>query len=438
MKQTRGFSISSWHVYAILIFFFALVTPLTVSGQSSAPIRIDTGAELIIKLVTVEPGEEVYAWWGHTGVVVENRRTGTSRFYDYGLFSFRQENFYTNFAQGRLLYEVGVWPTQSYLEHYRNLNRTVHIQTLSIPVEKRAALAKALEVSALPENRIYLYDHYYDNCATRPRDIIDEYVDGALREATKHGSGITYREITRNYTQHVFFMDLLLMYLMSDVIDIEMSVWETMFLPDMLESGLGSVRIPAGEAGRLVPLVSHTEVFNKSQGRRIIPETAPPLLPKALFLGLGIGLFCLVGGILSLRFPRTGSISLGITIAIIGFASGLFGSLLFFLSLFTDHVVTYGNENIIFTNPLSFALLVSGILMARRSKRHIEITGIVTAVFASAVGVLALLKLVISTLDQQNWPDLALFGSIYALLFITCAILYVGKVRSIRLDTSQT
>ena len=173
--------------------------PRVAFAQSDDTSPARAGSELTIKLVTVEPGDAIYLWWGHAGIIVENRRTQSSRFYDFGLFSFRQERFYSNFTQGRLLFEVGVWRTEAYLEHYRNMNRSVRIQTLEIEPSRRVELARALERNASPENRVYLYDHYYDNCATRLRDYVDEYTDGAVQRATNYGAGITFREITRKY-----------------------------------------------------------------------------------------------------------------------------------------------------------------------------------------------------------------------------------------------
>ena len=51
------------------------------------------GEYLQIKLVTIDPGDELTMWWGHTGLIVEDQRFHTSLFYNYGIFSFEQENF---------------------------------------------------------------------------------------------------------------------------------------------------------------------------------------------------------------------------------------------------------------------------------------------------------------------------------------------------------
>ena len=76
------------------IIFFAVVTDLPAQP---------TADRLVIKLATIDPGAELTSWWGHTGLIVEDTLTGRSLFYNYGLFSFEQDNFVLNFIRGRLI-----------------------------------------------------------------------------------------------------------------------------------------------------------------------------------------------------------------------------------------------------------------------------------------------------------------------------------------------
>jgi len=238
-----------------------------------------TGSALNIKLVTIGPGVPLYAWWGHSGMIVEDRRTGISRFYDYGRFSFKQDHFYRNFAIGRLYFEIGSAPTDAYLEHYRSLDQTVRIQTLDLAPENALELAKLLDRDVAPGNNVYLYDHYYDNCATRLRDILDQFTDGALNLGAADDAGVEFRTETRRFTQHSFFFDFLLTYLMSDSIDAEMSEWETMFLPERLEQHVASLRIGDGRGGTR-PLVTETVLYYLSRDGRTIADLPTPFGPS--------------------------------------------------------------------------------------------------------------------------------------------------------------
>jgi hypothetical protein len=59
------------------------------------------------------PGDELYFWWGHIALIIEDSVTSRSRFYDYGIFSFQNDNFFSNFAFGRLLYSCGSSSTEN-------------------------------------------------------------------------------------------------------------------------------------------------------------------------------------------------------------------------------------------------------------------------------------------------------------------------------------
>lgn len=61
-----------------------------------------------------------------------------------------------------------------------------------------------LEENYRPENRIYRYNFFYDNCATRPRDLIEKSIDGTLQYAgdmTDTDSGISFRDLLHKYSK---------------------------------------------------------------------------------------------------------------------------------------------------------------------------------------------------------------------------------------------
>lgn len=58
--------------------------------------------------------------------------------------------------------------------------RSVWQQTLNLSKEEKAELIRLLQENYLPENRVYRYNFFYDNCATRPRDKIEESIDGKV------------------------------------------------------------------------------------------------------------------------------------------------------------------------------------------------------------------------------------------------------------------
>jgi hypothetical protein len=125
-----------------------------------------------ISLMTVGPGDPLYAWFGHSALIVK-QPAGTQIMYDWGIFDYDQENFYLNFARGRMYYYVvaseASWRIQEAIDEMRD----VKIVELNFPKEAKFALISFLQKNIKTEYSTYLYHFYYDNCATRIRDIID-------------------------------------------------------------------------------------------------------------------------------------------------------------------------------------------------------------------------------------------------------------------------
>jgi hypothetical protein len=364
----------------------------------------------VVKLVTVEPGTPLYSWWGHTALIVEDSLLGVSRFYNYGQFSIHKEHFVGNFIQGRLWFEVGASPTERELPAYRADNRTVRIQTLDLVPERRLAMAEFLEKNILPANRVYLYDHYQDNCATRVRDLLDRVVDGQLAAAGQAGGGGTLRWQTRRFTAGHPVMNWLLMYLMSGGIDRPIRRWEEMFLPTELERNVATLRY-LDPQGRERALVSAQETWFTAEGRPPVPARPPSDLPPALGLGLLLGL---ASAGLGWRRARGGA-ALGVAAralsgaweAALGLGIGLIGAILAYMSLFTDHTVTYGNRNLFLANPLHLAVPPLAVALAAGARR----AGRWLAWLWSLLSALALASLALQAfpaLRQDNWLAAAL------------------------------
>jgi hypothetical protein len=401
-------------IVAILAGLF-IVLVVAVPGVAQTPAPWALGAsraeDLVVRLVTIDPSNPIYTWWGHSALVVEDSRLGVSRFYNYGLFSFDQERFILNFAMGRLWFQVGASNTERELAFYRYLGRTIRIQTLDLMPRKRLEMAFFLENNILPQNRTYLYDHYSDNCATRVRDLIDVTVDGQLAEATAVPGRMTLRQHTRRYTAHNLLMDWLLMFLMSDVIDRPITKWEEMFLPSELERNVAALRY-RDETGRERSLVSESVLYFDAPRQRPVPELASPLWFRALILGLILGLPALLLGILirrakESRAKQTSWTLLGIYGAVVGLILGLIGSALFFMSVFTDHTVTYGNENLFLVNPITLVAVPLGLTAAfargNRSRRLLQLLWF----FLAAVSCGYLLLKIFPFFDQSNGAAVA-------------------------------
>jgi hypothetical protein len=126
-------------------------------------------------------------------------------------------------------------------------DRSIYRQRLPLTGKQAARLAQRLQTDALPENRSYVYNHFLENCSTRPRDHIDEVMDGALRRAKLPGIG-TYRAyaadgLSRWSAWLVPSSDLI----MGRWVDRLIGPWEAMFIPDVLREGVRAALLTPAE-----------------------------------------------------------------------------------------------------------------------------------------------------------------------------------------------
>jgi hypothetical protein len=367
------------------------------------------GSYLSIKVAVIGPGDDLYLWWGHIGLVIEDALSGQTRFFDWGVFSFENENFYANFALGRLLYSCAVSSGRESLARILLSNRDITLYTLNLPPETKTEILLFAENNILPENRDYWYHHFKDNCATRVRDIIDRASGGAFGKAFKDAPGrFTLRGHVRRYTWFSPFWDWFFSFLMGRNIDRPITVWEEMFLPSEIALRIAGFTYTA-PGGEERPLVSSVERLYRAEGRPGTLENPPDQWGGALLPGLGAALVLFVLKLAEFRFPsrrRFFSAVSALAQAALGLFFGAAGLILFFMTFFTNHDYTYHNANIIFVNPLLLAALPLGILAAcgggreKRAGPGKLLKLLWTCVFAGGIAAMALN--LVPGLYQQN------------------------------------
>nr|MBA3659158.1 DUF4105 domain-containing protein [Gemmatimonadales bacterium] len=221
-------------------------TPLTAQPAPLGPQPADTG--LTISLMTFGPGRQVWEQFGHNAIWVHDPADGTDAAYNYGLFDFHQQNFLLRFVRGQMWYWMDGFPAAAYARVYRRDNRSVWIQELDIPLERRVELRRFLEWNAQPEHRFYHYDYYRDNCSTRIRDALDRALDGRLRAATySTPSHTTFRFHTQRLTANDPLVYTGLLIALGPGVDRPISAWDEAFLPMELRDRIAALRVPGAD-----------------------------------------------------------------------------------------------------------------------------------------------------------------------------------------------
>jgi len=335
-----------------LIILFMLVCGNALFAQ---------GENLTVKVAVMGPGNELYFWWGHIALVIEDLNDNTSRFFDYGIFSFDNENFFYNFAFGRLIYSCGVSSTQRNINSYKNNNRDITVYTLDIPPDLRLKVKDFAETNVLPENRDYYYHHFRDNCSTRIRDILDIATNGQFSEQYGQAPGrFTLRQHVRRHTWFSPAADWFLNFLMGQVIDTPITVWDEMFLPSEVGMRIEDFRYIDSD-GQSRKLVSSIEVLNRAQGRHKVLDVPRKQWPRELVFSLVLSAIFGAFFFMQAKKMRAGRILAGLSMSLTGLFFGIAGLLLYFMAIFTNHDYTFQNANMLFCSPILLAGVPFGI-----------------------------------------------------------------------------
>ena len=369
------------------------------------------GEDLTISLVTFSPGDDLFSWWGHTALVVSDGALRQERLYNYGMFGFDNETLW-KFVRGRLEFWVGEDSAAGTFQLYRFLNRDVRVQELDLEPEERLRVAAALARNALPENRTYLYHHYDDNCATRPRDMIDLAVGGQLLAATAQPARMDLRHHTRRYSAVNAPMSLVLDYLQTHELDRPITQKEEAFLPDELERQVDALVVRRAD-GSARPLVKRKWVYFKSS-RAPVPESPPNSIPALLALSFGLGGLALLFAARGQSGARWARRALAALSMLVGLVFGAFGLFLSLVWAFTDHEVAHHNENLLLINAAHLGLLWLGFRLLRDKPGAWRDLAWAWASLAGLCAVALALK-VLPPFHQNNWNVIALVVPMTAL-----------------------
>jgi hypothetical protein len=386
-------------------------------------------ATLRVHLVTMAPGDAIWERFGHNALWIHDAETGRDLTYNYGLFSFEQPGFIRRFIMGRMLYGVGAEELDRMVPAYASRNRSVWAQELNLTAAQKLELKAFLEWNVQPGNNLYLYDYYRDNCSTRVRDALDRALGGALRTALDTvRTGETYRSHSLRFTYDDIPISTGLLLAMGPAVDRPLSAWDESFIPMQLSEHVRDVRV-RDDAGDLVPLVV-SELVLFTADRAASPAAPPRRLGGYLLVGLSVAIAIAALGRAAARGGAAGARAAFTTIAVVWTGLvGVFGTIIVFLWVVTDHVASYGNENVLQANPLGLALAVAiPVAMVRGGRARVVAFWI--AATAAALSLLGLLLEPLPAFAQSNLEILALLVPAHLAL---AAVLYPWRVASLSL-----
>jgi hypothetical protein len=237
------------------VFRHLLLSLLVLCAAPVAAQSLTESAQ--ISLLTCAPGADLYSAFGHSAIRVYDPELGIDKVYNYGTFDFDPPGFYVEFVRGKLNYRLNTERYQMFDRVYRYLERSYQAQELDLTLTQKRQVYEFLETNALPENAYYLYDFFFDNCATRIRDVFVSVLGDSLRFANpQRVSDSTFRNLLDQYVEARAWSDFGIDLALGALIDKKTTPWEQMFHPDYLAIEVGKAEILRN--GQWQPLVRET------------------------------------------------------------------------------------------------------------------------------------------------------------------------------------
>lgn len=326
-------------LYIVLTFILSVVNATAGAQSMTNPDRIQ------ISLLTCSPGKEVWAQYGHTAIRYYDKESGEDLAINYGIFSLDQTYFIPRFVLGMTDYRMGVQPMDMFLAQYSYEGRGVVEQVLNLSAEDKEVIYKALQENMKPENVVYRYNYFFDNCTTRARDMLVNHLHGKVVYPPAEEDA-TFRSMihkwNNKYEWSQFGEDLLL----GVNADRKTTKSEQQFLPENLRSDFDKARYNGK------PLVKETNILLDAETE--VAEPVFPLSPLSIAL-----IFAVISLVMMLFSYRRQQVYWAWDLALM-FTSGLMG-IIFFVMIFSQHPCVSLNFILLFFNPLPLFFLYSTI-----------------------------------------------------------------------------
>ncbi|MFY0714781.1 DUF4105 domain-containing protein [Seonamhaeicola sp. NFXS20] len=329
--------------------FLLLVFSSFIYGQQ---VTLSNTAE--ISILTVGPGTSLNDAFGHSAFRIKDPNNRLDVVYGYGEYDFDAPNFYLKFARGKLNYLLSKDNFSRFYQVYVYFNRTVKEQVLNLSQSEKQNLYNYLINNYKPENRGYLYEFFFDNCATRIKDVTKIATKNAIEfnlpkdYTTKTFRSLIYDNVNKN-TWGSLGIDMAL----GAVIDRKATPEEQMFLPENIYNFFEAATKKDG-----TPLVKKSNIIFTKRPTKI----ANNFFSSPLFI---LGLIALAIVFITYKDFKNKKQTQWLDITLFSF-TGIIGILILLLWFATDHTGTHQNYNLLWAFALN--ILMIGQLVNKKPK----------------------------------------------------------------------
>ena len=274
-----------------------------------------------IYLLTCTPGTEVWSKYGHTGIRVCDETNQMDIVFNYGIFSLMEKGFYRKFVQGDTYYQLAIESYSHFIKFYNRIGRKTYLQELNLTIAQKQQVFDALMINYRPENRFYLYNFVFDNCATRPYYLLKQALQDTIISSYIGCINQPFLSTISRYTGKYSWVDFGINLIFGHEADQPMSNEQRLFLPEELMFYISEAQLSNG-----TPLVAYEAIKPF--------EIAP--VPWYANYYFGLFIFFILMIIISLWDRKRNKLSWWID-AILGFIYLILLTIVIFLTFFSSH-----------------------------------------------------------------------------------------------------
>lgn len=254
-----------------LLFAATLTTILPAGVQASSYAdppqllpEVEHAEDVKVLWITVGLGPDLHARYGHTFLRFDLPGYPQPWIYNWGMFSFQDPWFPIKFYLGKRLYWVGNVDIRQLLIFYkRSEDRNVWQQPLRLTTSQKKDLMRRVNEVLTAEKMFFRYEHFSANCATIPRDLLDEVLGGYIkRQLNSQPSPVTFRHYVTGHMAFYPALGFLLDLTMNSLLDRPLTLWDESFYPIKLSSFLAGLPALDDEGNpRLKSLLGSREIL---------------------------------------------------------------------------------------------------------------------------------------------------------------------------------
>ena len=228
-------SVTCLLVWALPTAYSQDVHPPTTIPPTTIPAITDLSTTTV-SLITVGLGKALHARYGHTFLKVVAKEHPRSFIYNWGMFSFNDPLFPLKFYLGERIYWVERSDERHLIPLYkRHEDRNVWEQPINLTNAQKQRLIEGINRAIHPDEMYFRYEHFTANCATIPRDLLNQTLGGMIHDKlSSMPSELNYRYYVREHMSIIPPLGFLLDVVMNSKLDGTLSRWQESFYPAKL------------------------------------------------------------------------------------------------------------------------------------------------------------------------------------------------------------